>query len=202
MDYIPTKDSEKIIWNNNLLAKLEAEGADLGLSAEEIVEAQKECEANSNAILANDKAQKAARTARTAKDTQLRTGEKVLRETARRVKTGKKYTQAIGKSWGIIGDDPVVDYSTYHPKIKALVMPGRVRIDFVKDKLSGVNIYSRLSGELTWVKLAYDSYTPYSDSRPLATPGVPEHREYMAIGVIRDEEVTQQSSIIEAIFGG
>jgi len=59
-----------------------------------------------------------------------------------------------------------------------------------------------LSGELTWVKLAYDSFTPYGESRPLANAGVPEHREYMAIGVIRDEEVTQQSSIIEAIFGG
>ena len=202
MDYIPKKDSEKVIWNNNLHSRLEAEGAEMGLSADDITEAKTECNANSNTILANDKAQTAAKTAKITKDTQLKKGEKILRECIKRVKTSKNYTQAIGKSWGIIGEDPVVDYSTYHPKIKAMVMPGRVRIDFVKDKLSGVNIYSRLSGELTWVKLAYDSYTPYSDSRPLATPGVPEHREYMAIGVIRDEEVTQQSSIIEAVFGG
>ena len=202
MDYIPKKDSEKVIWNNNLHSRLEAEGAEMGLSADDITEAITECNANSNTILANDKAQTAAKTAKVTKDTQLKKGEKILRESIKRVKTSKNYTQAIGKSWGIIGEDPVVDYSTYHPKIKAMVMPGRVRIDFVKDKLSGVNIYSRLSGELTWVKLAYDSYTPYSDSRPLATPGVPEHREYMAIGVIRDEEVTQQSSIIEAVFGG
>lgn len=202
MDYIPKKDSEKVIWNNNLRTRLEAEGAELGLSAEEIADAQKECDANSNAILANDKAQTAAKTAKATKDTQLRKGEKILREGIRRVKADKNYTQAIGKSWGIIGEDPTVDFATYHPKIKATVMPGLVRIDFIKDKLSGVNIYSRLSGEQTWVKLAYDSYTPYNDSRPLANAGVPEHREYMAIGVIRDEQVTQQSSIIEAIFGG
>ena len=30
----------------------------------------------------------------------------------------------------------------------------------------------------------------------------PEPGEYMAIGVLHDEEITQQSDIIEAVFGG
>ncbi|WP_432672704.1 hypothetical protein [Flavobacterium sp. SM2513] len=37
--------------------------------------------------------------------------------------------------------------------------------------------------------------------RPLLIPDVPDNCEYMAIAVIRDEEVPLQSSIIEAIFG-
>lgn len=81
-------------------------------------------------------------------------------------------------------------------------MPGRVRIDFVKDGLDGVHIYARLKGQTTWAKLALDTYSPYEDNRPLATAGQPEHREYMAIGVLHDEEVTQQSDIVEAVFGG
>ena len=35
-----------------------------------------------------------------------------------------------------------------------------------------------------------------------STSNQPEHREYMAIGVVHDEEVTLQSDIIEAVFGG
>jgi hypothetical protein len=81
-------------------------------------------------------------------------------------------------------------------------MPGRVHITFVKGKLSGVYIYTRLKGEINWILLAYDTYSPYDDNRPLAEAGKPEHREYMAIGAIKDKEVTLQSDIIEVVFGG
>lgn len=65
-----------------------------------------------------------------------------------------------------------------------------------------MNIYGRMKSENKWVKLAYNSYSSYLDSRPLANDNVPEHREYMAIGVMHDHEVTLQSTIIEAIYGG
>jgi hypothetical protein len=60
----------------------------------------------------------------------------------------------------------------------------------------------RLKGQSLWTKLAYDSYSPYEDNRPLAVANTPEHREYMAIGVIQDAAVTLQSDIIEAVYGG
>ncbi len=202
MDYLPKKDSEKVIWNTNFSTKIEQDGRDLGLQPEEVVEIVGVCSANSAAIEANDNAQTAARTARATRDTQLRTGEKSIRETVRRIKSSSNYTTAIGTNLRIIGEDPTVDYSTYQPKIKASVMPGRVRIDFVKDGLNGMHIYSRLKGETRWVRLAYDTYSPYEDTRPLGVDDKPEHREYMAIGVIRDEEVTLQSDIIEAVYGG
>lgn len=129
-------------------------------------------------------------------------GEKKLRKYIRSIKANSNYTDAMGKDLQIMGDDPTIDFSTYKPAIKATVMPGRVRIDFVKDGLDGVHIYARLKGQPTWTKLAMDTYSPYEDSRPLATAGQPEHREFMAIGVLHDEEVTQQSDIIEAVFGG
>lgn len=202
MDYIPSKDSDKVIWNNNFSAKIDAVGRDLGLDPAEIAAVQRVCNENAAAIIANDDAQMTARTARAARDTQIKVGEKSIRETVRSLKSNRNYTTAIGTNLGIIGDDPSVDYSKYQPKIKASVMPGHVRIDFVKDGLHGMHIYGRVKGETKWVKLAYDTYSPYSDSRPLTVENVPEHREYMAIGVIRDEEVTLQSDIIEAVFGG
>jgi hypothetical protein len=118
------------------------------------------------------------------------------------MKSSPNYTEGIGQDLQIIGDNPYIDYSTYKPSIKATVMPGKVRVDFVKDGLDGINVYTRLKGQSTWVKLAYDSYTPYDDTRPVAAANTPEHREFMAIGVIHDEEVTKQSDIIETVFGG
>jgi hypothetical protein len=202
MDYIPRKDSEKVIWNNNLIAKIDVEGNVLGLTPAEITEIRAVASNNSTTIIANDDAQTAARVAKAAKDAQLKMGNKVLRAMARKMKSISNYTIAIGTNLGIIGDDPTVDYSTYQPRIKASVMPGRVRIDFVKDGLNGMNLYARLKGQSSWVKLAYDSFSPYEDNRPLSLANTPEHREYMAIGVIRDEEVTLSSDIIEAVYGG
>lgn len=37
---------------------------------------------------------------------------------------------------------------------------------------------------------------------PFANDTFPEHREYMGVGVISGEEVTLQSDIVEAFFGG
>lgn len=202
MDYIPTKESDKVIWNNNFSTKIDTLGRDLGLDATEIAEIKRVCAENAVTIVASDDAQTAARTAKAAKDTQLKTGEKAIRETVRKIKSNKNYTTAIGRNLEIIGEDPSVDYSKYHPRIKVHVMPGHVRIDFIKEGLNGMDIYGRLKGEIKWVKLTYGSYSPYIDSRPLVVDNVPEHREYMAIGVIRDQEVTLQSDIVEAIFGG
>ncbi|WP_432672554.1 hypothetical protein [Flavobacterium sp. SM2513] len=202
MDYIPGKDSDKVIWNNNLSAKINADGPDLGLEADEISEINKTCDANVAAIVANDTAQQASKTAKAAKDKQLSTGNRFLRSMVKKMKGSSKYSTILGVSLGIIGDDPTIDYRIYQPKIKPSVMPGHVRIDFVKNGLNGMNIYGRLKSENKWVKLAYNSYSPYLDSRPLTVDNVPEHREYMAIGVMHDQEVTLQSTIIEAVYGG
>ena len=202
MDYIPSKDSQKIGWNNNLNSKIATEGPVLGLSAAEITIVQSTTAANAAAIKASDDAQTAAKAAKAAKDTQLKTGNKTVRQIVKKMKTHSAYTASKGEALQIVGEDPTIDYSSYKPVIKATVFPARVRLDFVKDGLDGVNVYSRLKGQTSWAKLAYDSYSPYEDTRPLAVANQPEHREYMAIGVVHDEEVTLQSDIIEAVFGG
>lgn len=202
MDFIPRKDSEKIVWNNNLNAKIDVEGPALGLTAAEVTQVKTVTAANSLAIKASDDAQTASKAARASKDAQLATGNKVLRLLVKKIKTNNAYNSTRGTNLQIIGEDPGIDYTTYKPTIKATVMPGRVRIDFTKDGLDGLDVYTRLKGESVWTKLAYDSYSPYEDNRPLADAITPEHREYMAIGVVHDEEVTQQSDIIEAVFGG
>jgi hypothetical protein len=202
MDYLPSKEADKRDWYSNLKTEIAGNATALGLATAEVTAVQTICTDNIAAIDDSSKAQTAAKTARTAKETQLDAGDKQLRAVVRKMKTSAGYTDSIGTQLRIIGEDNSIDFTNYKPSIKATVMPGKVRIDFVKDTLDGVNVYARLKGQTTWTKLAYDSYTPYDDTRPIAAPTAPEHREYMAIGVLHDEEVTKQSDIIEAVFGG
>ncbi len=201
-DFIPKPEAEKVEWYNNLSTKAAAQGTALGLNAAQITELQSICSGIKTAIKANSDAQTAAQTAKTAKDQKISDGEKQLRAFIRTIKASSGYSDAVAKDFLIVGEESVFDASTYKPVIKAKVMPGRVVVDFVKSKLNGVNIYVRLKGQTSWTKLAYDSYSPYEDNRPLALANTPEHREYMAIGVMQDEEVTLQSDIIEAVYGG
>ena len=203
MDYIPYKDSERALWNNNLNSKIDTEGAGLGLDAADILEVKRVTAANAAAIKASNDALLASKAATAAKASQLKSGNAILRGIVRKMKSSTTYTAAIGTSLDIIGDDnSVIDYNNYTPEIKGKVMPGKVRITFVKKKMDGVNIYGRFKGQIGWQKLAFDNYSPFEDKRPLAIPNIPEHREYMAIGVVHDKEVTLQSAIIEAVFGG
>lgn len=203
MDYIPYKDSDKTNWNNNLNKNIDAIGATLGLDAADILEVKRVTAANAAAIKASDDALLASKAATAAKASQLKLGNAILRGIVRKMKNSTTYTAAIGTSLDIIGDDnSAIDYNKYTPEIKAKVMPGKICIIFVKKKLDGVNVYGRFKGEVGWQKLAFDNYSPFEDKRPLALPNIPEHREYMAIGVKHDSEVTLQSAIVEAVFGG
>jgi hypothetical protein len=72
----------------------------------------------------------------------------------------------------------------------------------VKGKTKGVNIYSRLKGQSEWTFLALDTESPYHDTRALAVAGVAETREYIAYGVLSDEELPTGSDIITVVYGG
>ncbi|HEX8000255.1 MAG TPA: hypothetical protein VF528_17850 [Pyrinomonadaceae bacterium] len=71
-----------------------------------------------------------------------------------------------------------------------------VRIEFNKRGYDGVLIESQRAGELQWVLLGYDAYSPYIDSRPPLTPDMAEVREYRVRYIKRDEPVGEWSDII------
>jgi hypothetical protein len=57
----------------------------------------------------------------------------------------------------------------------------------------GVNIYSRRDGGTDLEFLARDAVPPYVDNRPMLVAGKPELREYKAVFVGGDKEVSQFS---------
>ncbi len=94
------------------------------------------------------------------------------------------------------------DHNTYKPVIKVSQEADVIKIAFTKKGVDSMAIYSRLRGTSAWNKLAVETTSPYFDSSPLAAPGVAEAREYMARGVLSDEEIGLTSDIASITFGG
>ncbi len=201
-DYIPHTDDDRLTWNNNMKSKIATQGPVLGLTVLESTQMEDISDGIITTIEDCSTAHIASLVATATKDTIVSKGEKEQRVVINRMKKNKNFTLAIGEDLQI---NTIVDtekLAESKAKIKLEVKPGKVVISFVKGKLNGMNIYERLAGTIGWEKLAYNSYSPYEDKRPLAVAGVSEHREYMGIGVIHDAEVTLQSDIMEVIYGG
>ena len=81
--------------------------------------------------------------------------------------------------------------------------PGYVRIKGTKGSVKSMDLYTRLKGQPGWkVAIARRSKFPWDDDSALAQPGVPETREYRAIGVLDDKEIGQPSDIVEVVYAG
>jgi len=133
----------------------------------------------------------------------LETNLPLLRKDIRRAKTAPGYLPSIGEQFEWIGDSTERDPATSRPTIEAEAQRGRIAITGRKPGYEAVNIYSRKKGEANWKLIAIRKRKfPYYDETPLTIPGTPEVREYMAIGVIADEEIGQSSETKEVVFAG
>mgnify|MGYP003704433309 CR=1 FL=1 len=92
---------------------------------------------------------------------------------------------------------------TARPMIEVEAQRGRVKITGKKPGFDAVNIYFRKKGDVQWKLIAPNRLRfPFYDESALAVANTPEVREYMAIGVIADEEIGQPSEIKEVVYAG
>lgn len=201
-DFIPGSDGDMLKWVDNFSQNIPTYAAVLGLSPEQVIQLQNNCTKIGDAIKDNTTAQAQAKQAVVNKLTIVKENTDSLRTGIGQFKKNNNYTKAIGEALKVIGTDDPIDPITYKPKISADVFPGHITVKFTKKGVQGVNIYSKLKSEENFVKLAFDSYSPYEDNRPLHVPGTPETRQYVAIGVVHDHEIGLMSDIIEVTFGG
>jgi hypothetical protein len=202
MDYFPSSTAQQVTWLTNFKNKIAIHGVVLGLTPDEIVAYQSNCDtmiANINSVEAQKTALKAAQKS---KEEALQTEVGNLRTGIARFKTSSGFLQSIGQELAVIGSTISMDKVSYKAKIKAELYAGFVRIKFTKKGTDGVNIYHRKKGESVWKFLARDTKSPFDDKIVLATSGQPEHWEYRAFGVVNDTEIGQPSDIVEIVFGG
>ena len=127
----------------------------------------------------------------------------ILRAGIKRAKTSPGCTPGIAMEMDWVGESHEFNPETARPTIDVASQPGRVKVDGRKPGFEAANIYSRIVGQVPWKQVAVRKRKfPFFDETPLAVAGVPERREYMAMGVINDEEVGQPSEIREVLHGG
>ena len=118
------------------------------------------------------------------------------------IKGKTAYTEAIGDDLKIIGAESTFDPNTFQTELDGTAYPGQIRIEFFKSGCDAMNIYSKLTSETNFVKIATALQSPYDDTRPLAVPNQAEVRQYKARGVIGNGEIGQMSAVIQVAFAG
>ena len=127
----------------------------------------------------------------------------LLRAAIKRAKTSPGCTPAIQLQLDWVGATQSRDPNTARPTLTAEAQRGRVKIDGRKPGFEAVNLYFRKKGDVQWKLIAVRKRKfPYFDESPLAVASTPEVREYMAIGVVADEETGQPSEIKEVVYAG
>jgi len=203
-DYIPRSEPQLAIWLANFGKKITAHGQNLGLTAEEIKLAETRSAETSAKIVEVEQKKTEVQQIVALKDDLKSETLTSIRNFVTRIKAHTSFNEGNGQDLGIFAPNAATAMAkgnSIKTVLKAEVLPGRVRLSFVKKSFSGVNIYTRLVGTVNWQFLARDNNSPYDDERPLVN-GQPEKREYMAIGVVGDDEVGQPSDIISVVYGG
>jgi len=201
MKYIPTRDANRISWLFNMKEKIAATGAILGLEPNEITVLQQRMTVMIEKIQAAERTWTDYKEAITAKKAMETKELKLLRTDIAAWKTAKGYSPGIGAALGIVGEKNAFDATHYKARLSVSVMGDFIRLRFKKLGADSVNIYKRKSGTMQWIFVARDINSPYDDHIELAIPGQPEHWEYTAYGVRKDEQFGAPANIVQIVYG-
>jgi len=189
-------------WLLNMKDKITDVGTTLALDPSVVTAVQATCTAHMAKIDDVVAKQAALDAAYQAEKESLATTEAALRELIGQWKKMSNWTDEIAATLQVIKAATTQSLTEYKPTFKVRIVAGEIRLDWLKHKADGVAVYSRLAGTLVWIKLATDNNSPYIDGRPLANPAVPETREYMLRGLVKDEEIGLDSDILSITWAG
>ena len=201
-DFIPRRWGDRVNWLNNVTTKIATHGPTLGLAAAKVTEIQNRCTTATTAIQAVTAKENELDSAIAGRATTIDAEFSALRTEFNSLKTNSAMTPAIATDLQIVGTTTAFDPNTFKPELSGSVVGGGVEVRFKKGQTGGVNISTRLRGQTAWTFLARDTNSPYLDNRPLAVPGTPEVREYLAYGVVDDQQIGLPSDIVSVTFAG
>ena len=110
------------------------------------------------------------------------------------------YTEAIGESLKIVGDEEVMpDLSTVQPVLTLRLMGGQVEIVWVKNKMTALELEVDRGDGLGFRFLAQDTIPNYIDTQPFPAPAA--KWKYRAIYRVKDARVGLWSAVAEITVG-
>ena len=195
-DYIPGPDANFLNWMQNFKTQVAATAATFGLTAAEATAVDTDFTAVQTRVntLNTKKAEQAAAAAD--KQAARGTAESHVRALANRIKAHPSFTNALGLQLGIIGPEDSTDLTTSKPTLQlSSIISSSVTINFNKSISSGIRLESKRAAETAFTFLAIDTASPYTDTRPNASPG-PETRQYRAQYLVNDDVIGLLSDVL------
>jgi hypothetical protein len=203
-DFIPRRAAEQLTWLKNLRATLEEAAAVVGWTSAQCKQVQGQIDALIQSHYQRTQAEATLRSVvagHNALSAQV-LGE--LRGVLRQLKADPRLDAGTQVRMRAVSraQQALTPYSVPAPEVRIQVAPGRVRLQWKKRRMSGVRVYGRLAGQTQWQFLGVDTKSPYDDRRPLASPGVPELREYRLRYLKDDDEIGPFSNLLTVTFAG
>jgi len=194
INFIPAADLEFLAWLDHLITQLEPVLADYSLIADDLNPLKTlSGELRSKMTAASD-AQAHAKQAVADKNDFHSRADSLARALAKRVKAHPIYTQGRGEGLGIEGSTNSFNLSTAKPDLKGIdATGGKVTLSFSKYSSDGVNVYCKRDNDADWVLLGRALVSPFIDNRPLLQVGKPELRDYTAVYMQKNDEISQYS---------
>lgn len=223
-DWLPTSDSQFLLWFEKFRKGCETYSGALDLSAEDLAEITADYKAFAYALHQIEALREAVQ-ARIDFKNLLRDGPEtttpvpypaaiilperpdvavpagIVPRLIRRValmKESKGYTVGIGEEIGIEALS-VERIPTAPEHISPVVDHGMVRLDFTTSVWQGVLVESQRADEVAWTLLGTVFFSPFVDARPPLLPGLAEARRYRMRYVDASDAVGGYSQVVQVI---
>lgn len=200
--FVPRVEAEKGVWAANVSDKIATYGPTLGLDATAVTAIQTAAQNIQATINAVETKKREMEEAVSAKNQSLKDDLMLIQNYAGIIKRSPGYMEQIGSALGFIATTVLLDEKDLQPNLTGRTFEGKVEVGFDMQTMNSITIYSRMKGTTGWTRLGNDKESPFVDTRPLATAGQPEIREYTGMYFDGKEEIGQMAKIITVVFAG
>lgn len=196
-DFIPKRDGDLDMYEENFLNKLSIHAPVLGLDPALVAELQTGISNHRLAFSSMISKRAESKAASEENYNKKRSAIFDLRRGAKIIKSLATYNSAIGDDLQIIGADvPQIEPGLLKPVLIAKVNAQNIYIRYKKADTDGIKLFSKRGSESEFTLLGYSTQSPYVDNRPKLTANLPEMREYYAIFMIDMNEIGKVSDSI------
>jgi len=201
-DYLSQALDVLDIWLTNFFALIDTIGVTLGLTAGQITEVKSRV--TDFRTKYQEQTQKEADYKASVKATKAAMKVCVsdsggVRDLVGKMKKHDDYTEALGETLGVIGEEHIMDSVSAKPVLKDKSEGGLIIVGFNLFGWDGINIYRELDNGAGMVFIARDTDAPYYDTTPKLDPTKPETRKYQAYFVDGDDQIGLPSDILTII---
>lgn len=200
--FFPKTDAGLVVWATNYKEELIHYATQLGMSPAQLADEEAMCDVIIGAVNSVNTQKNLLKGLVDAKKKAVKIQGGALRLEIGRHKKAVDYTETIGQDLGIVSTNVEFNPTTYKAKIFTELFGGFIRIRFRKMGANGINLYQRKKGNMEWTFLARATKSPFDYHLTLSQADQPEHWEFRAFGVVKDDEIGIASDIVEIVFGG